>query len=124
MFPESDRSYPGLTQQSVCFNVPALVPFDLGLPEWAVYARNMPTLRTTMPETTVDEDGELAFRKVEIRLSLDAPRLHGPPPDSRSDEHGPEPGLGGTVALASDRPHPARVRRGDIAEAAVDQLIS
>ena len=77
-----------------------------------------------MPEATVKEHGDVAFRKEEIGFTLQPVGVHCPTPDARPDKHGPEPSFGGAVPPAPNRAHPSGMGLGYLAKTAIHQLLS
>jgi hypothetical protein len=104
MFPNPNNSPFPPAQFTGHLSITLAVAGDFGIPKLPVRFRAAITARTTMPETTINEDSQTSFPKKEIRLAEDllipAPSTNAVPPEQLYQNE-----FCGLVATAPDTGH-------------------
>jgi hypothetical protein len=107
MLPDADN-FPSLPAElAVDAPVAGHVGVSLSVPEGSVGFWPRVTLGTAVPETSVDEDGNLLRGERKVRLSGQG-KMSPPTGDSTLPEQRPKPLLGQLIALCSNKGHHLR----------------
>jgi len=102
MFPNPYHANTLLPQLARDSCMTLLVTLDFGAPEFTACSGNMPTLRATMPKASINEQGDLSFRKVEVWSSGQVLRLKFPTTNTATRQKHTHGLFGGPVPLAAN----------------------